>query len=193
MADWGLELKFDRLGNPLTTTKPIRSLFHSHASGCWVSFGPSPLFLNSFISHHSQFFRKLLEMPFQREAQWAGFTHLTWVGSEFPYVHWLNCKESYNRKKNSARSYSGCQPWPRHKAVWATFEKPSEKTRRRKKILFCSRSFGELLRLWPIHLQKQRHRCREQMYGHQTGKAAGGVEVVGWIGRLGLTYIHQYV
>ena len=37
--------------------------------------------------------------------------------------------------------------------------------------------------------QKLRHRCREQMYGHQGGKVVGGV-VVRRIGRLGLTYIH---
>ena len=37
----------------------------------------------------------------------------------------------------------------------------------------------------------KRHRCREQTYGHQGGKVAGaGAMVVGWIGRLGLTYIH---
>ena len=33
-------------------------------------------------------------------------------------------------------------------------------------------------------------RCREQMYGHQAGKVAGGWVVVGWTGRLGLTCIH---
>ena len=32
-----------------------------------------------------------------------------------------------------------------------------------------------------------RHRLREQMYGYQ-----GGKERVGWIGRLGLTYIHYW-
>ena len=38
--------------------------------------------------------------------------------------------------------------------------------------------------------QKLRHRCREQMYGHQGGKAAGVMVVVWWIGGLGLTCIH---
>ena len=40
--------------------------------------------------------------------------------------------------------------------------------------------------------QKLRHRCREQTYGHQGGKVAGGggKVVVWWIGSLGLTYIH---
>jgi len=36
--------------------------------------------------------------------------------------------------------------------------------------------------------QKYRHRCTEQIYGHQ-----GGMWEVGWIGRLGLTYIYTTV
>ena len=37
--------------------------------------------------------------------------------------------------------------------------------------------------------QKLRHRCREQKYGHQAGKGAGGVGgVMNW--EIGLTYIH---
>ena len=41
-------------------------------------------------------------------------------------------------------------------------------------------------------LNIQRHMCREQTYGHQGGKVrwGGWVVVVGWIGRLGLTYVH---
>ena len=35
--------------------------------------------------------------------------------------------------------------------------------------------------------KKQRHRCREQMYGHQ-----GENGKVGWIRRMGLTYIHYW-
>ena len=37
------------------------------------------------------------------------------------------------------------------------------------------------------HKQKERHRCREQMYGHQ-----GENGEVGWTRRLGLTYIYYW-
>ena len=41
---------------------------------------------------------------------------------------------------------------------------------------------------WPAMQSRQRHRCREQMYGHPSGEG-----VVGWIGRLGLMYIYYPV
>ena len=48
----------------------------------------------------------------------------------------------------------------------------------------------KMVEMYPYAKQKQRHRDRQQMYGHQ---GVGGNREVGWTGRLRLTYIYYYV
>lgn len=165
----GYENLIGQLGNPHS-----QLLRHTHSSstatpqavGC-IS-GPSLLLLNSFIFHCSHIFRKLLKMPLadggtahrpcMRASHWAAVSFLTVPEWAWGTRALAKLQEILRKDEKPSRKLQRVPATSQEHVVWTTFEKPSEKARKRnEKRHFIQRALGNCKDF--DHIPDQSDRC----------------------------------